>query len=49
LREFFEAIGDQLLRLELNHVENIDRQLIVQANQFNIYITVYLLGNFVLK
>jgi hypothetical protein len=31
LREFLEVIGGQLERLELNHLENIDRQLIVQV------------------
>ncbi|XP_023344715.1 uncharacterized protein LOC111713950 isoform X2 [Eurytemora carolleeae] len=32
IREFFEMIGPRLERLELNHIENIDKQFIVQLS-----------------
>ena len=34
IREFFEMIGPRLERLELNHLENIDKQFIVQVISF---------------
>jgi len=34
IREFFERIGPKLERLELNHIENIDKQFIVQVISF---------------
>ena len=34
IRELFERIGPKLERLELNHIENIDKQYIVQVISF---------------
>ena len=34
IRELFERIGPKLERLELNHIENIDKQFIVQVISF---------------
>ena len=45
IREFFEMIGPRLERLELNHIENIDKQFIVQVISFkkiNCYFRIYL-------
>jgi hypothetical protein len=39
LRDFLTAIGGQLERLELNHLENIDKQLIVQVVLHRWFIT----------
>ena len=34
IRELFERIGPKLERLEINHIENIDKQFIVQVISF---------------